>query len=114
MSSNQILHFSEMGVRRQNAVGVRVPGYQERNPVLGVPLKEKDGLLLGRSKEITSLKAQTERGTRDLGEEQVALGEPVHIARKYFLRSHASVRLPSIVADQMACEDFMTQGLENA
>ncbi len=48
-----------------------------------------------------------------LGDEQVALGEPVHIARKYFLRRHAPVGLPSTVAEQVACEHFMTQGLEN-
>ena len=78
-----------------------------------VALKKKDGLLGGRSKEIASLKTQTERGACRLRDEQFALGEPGHIARKYFLRSNAAVSLPSIVADQVACEHFMTQGLEN-
>ena len=111
--SNQFLQFPEMGVRRQYAVCVRVSGDQERNPVLSLPLKKKDGLLGGRSKEIASLKTQAERGARHLGDEQVALGEPVHIARKYFLRRHAPVGLPSTVAEQVACEHFVTQGLEN-
>src|SRR5882724_3382030 len=75
--------------------------------------KKKDGLLGGRSKQIASLKTQAERGAGHLGDEQVALGEPVHIARKYFLRRHAPVGLPSIVADQVACEHFMTQRLQN-
>src|SRR5260370_10299488 len=111
--SNQLLQFPDMGVRRQYAVCVRVPGDQERNPVRSVALKKKDGLLGGRSKEIASLKTQTERGACYLRDEQLALGEPGHIARKYFLRSNAAVSLPSIVADQMACYQFMTQGLEN-
>ena len=81
--------------------------------MLRVSFKKKDGLFGGRSKQVASLKTQTERGAGHLGDEQVALGEPVHIARKYFLRSHAPVGLPSIVADQVAGEHFMTQGLEN-
>ena len=102
-----------MGVRRQYAVWVRVSGDQQGNPVLCIPLEEKDGLLGGRSKEVARLKTQTERGARNLGDEQVALGEPIHIARKYFLRSYAPVGPPSVVAHQVACEDFMPKGLEN-
>src|SRR5258707_3880354 len=102
-----------MGVRRQYAVCVRVPGDQERNPVRSVALKKKDGRLGGRSKEIASLKTQTERGACHLRDEQFALGEPGHIARKYFLRSHAPVRLPSVFADQVAREHLVTQGFEN-
>ena len=82
--------------------------------MLCAPLKEKDGFLGGRSKEISGLKTQTERGARDLGDEQIARGEPVHIAREYFLRSHTSVSLPSVVVDQVACKHFMPQRLENA
>ena len=77
------------------------------------PLKEKDGLLRGCPEEIASLKAQTERRATDFRNEQVALGEPGHIARKYFLRSHAPVGIPRVFADQMTCQDFVTQGLEN-
>src|SRR5258706_11950885 len=102
-----------MGGRGRYAVLVGGPGDQGKNPGPSVPLKKKDGLLGGRSKEIASLKTQTERGACHLRDEQFALGEPGHIARKYFLRSNAAVSLPSIVADQVACEHFMTQGLEN-
>src|SRR5260370_22082322 len=111
--SNQLLQFPEMGVRRQYAVCVRVPGDQERNPVRCVALKKKDGLLGGRSKEIASLKTQTERGAGHLRDEQFALGEPGHIPRKYFLRSHAPVRLPSVFADQVARKHFGTPGFRN-
>jgi len=102
-----------MGVRREYAVWVRVSCDQERNPALCASVKKKDSLLGGRSKEIASLETQTKRGARYLGDEQVALGEPVHITRKYFLRSHVPVGIPSVVAHQVACEDFMPQTLEN-
>ena len=70
--------------------------------------KEKDGLLGGRSKEMASLKTQTERGACHLRDEQFSLREPGHVARKYVLRSNAAVSLPSIVEDQVAREHFMT------
>ena len=113
MPPNQFLQFSEMGVRRQHAVWVRVSGDQKRNPALCVSLKKQDGLFGGGSKQIASLKTQTERGTCHLRDEQFALGEPGHIARKYFLGRHAPVSLPSVVAYQVACEDFMPQRFEN-
>ncbi len=81
--------------------------------MLCVPLKKKDRLLRGCSEEIAGFEADAERGPGDLGDEQVALSEPVHIARKYFLRGHAPVRLPGIHADQVTRQDFMTQGLKN-
>ena len=73
-----------------------------------VALKKKDGLLGGRSKEMASLKTQTERGACHLRDEQFALCEPGHVARKCVLRSNAAVSLPSIVEDQVAREHFMT------
>src|SRR5260370_34923136 len=82
MPPNELLHFLETGVRHQYAVWVGIPGDQERNPLLCVPFKEKDGLLRGCSEEIASLKTEAERGARDLGDEQIALGGPVHIAGK--------------------------------
>jgi len=81
--------------------------------VLCIPLEEKDGLLGGRSKEVARLKTQTERGAGRLGDKQIALREPIHIARKYFLGSCAPVGPPSVVAHQVACENFMPKGLEN-
>lgn len=81
--------------------------------MLCILLEEKDGLLGGRSEEVARLKTQTERGAGHLGDEQVALGEPIHIARKYFLRCYAPVGPPSVLAHQVACENFMPKGLEN-
>src|SRR5260370_3314168 len=110
---NELLHFLETGVRHQYAVWVGIPGDQERNPLLCFPFKKKDGLLRGCSEEIASLKTEAERGARDLGDEQVALGEPVHIACKYLLRGHAPVRLPTSFADQLTGEHFLTHRLQN-
>ena len=81
--------------------------------MLCIPLEEKDGLLGSRSKEVARLKTQTERGAGRLGDKQIALREPIHIARKYFLGSCAPVGPPSVVAHQVACENFMPKGLEN-
>src|SRR5258706_12628551 len=102
-----------MGIWCQCAVWMRVSCDQERNPALCVSLKKKDGLFGGGAKEIASFKTQTERGACYLGDEQVAWGEPVHIARKYFLRSHAPVSRPSVLAHQVAGEDLVPQRLEN-
>src|SRR6266849_157942 len=63
--------------------------------------------------QVACLKTDTERGTRDLGHEEVALCEPVHIARKYFLRGLASIFLPCVLADQVPCKDLVAHGLEN-
>jgi hypothetical protein len=57
---------------------MRVPGNQKRNPMLRVSLKKKHSLFDGRSKEITSLKTLTERGTRHLGDELITLRQTVH------------------------------------
>jgi hypothetical protein len=54
---------------------------QERNPVLCIPLEEKDGLLGGRSKEIARLKTQTERGAGRLGDD-LALSEPIQSSKR--------------------------------
>ncbi len=113
MPPNQSLQLSEMGVRRQYAVWVGVSGDQGRNPALCVSRKKQDGFFCGGSKEIASFKTQTERGACYLGDEQVALGEPVHIARKYLLRRHAPVSRPSVLAHQVAGEDLVPQRLES-
>jgi hypothetical protein len=103
----------EIGVRRHCTVWVRVAGDQKRNPLRGGPFKKEDGLLGRRAQQIASLKSQTERRSGHLGDEQVALVDPIHIACKYFLRSYAPVGLPSIFPHQVACEHFVTQRFEN-
>ena len=81
--------------------------------MLCLPFKKKDGFLRGRPEEIASLKTETERGARDLGEEEVTLCEPLHVACKNLLRCYAPVCLPGIFLDQVAGEDFVTHGSEN-
>lgn len=92
---------------------MRIPGDQQRNPVPCVPLKKKDRLLRGCSEEIAGFETKAERGPGDLGDEQVALSQPVHITRKYFLRGYAAICFPGILADQVTREDFVPQGLES-
>ena len=104
---DELVQFLETGVRHEAAVWVSIPGNQQRNPMLCVPLKKKDRLLCGCSEEIAGFEAEAERGPGDLGDEQVALSEPVHIARKYLLRRHAPVSRPSVLAHQVAGEDLV-------
>src|SRR5205809_3044253 len=55
---------------------------------------QKNRFLLRCSKQIAGLKAQAKRRARDFGNEDIALCEPLHVARKNLLRRHAAVRAP--------------------
>jgi len=81
---------------------------QKGEPVLDSAVVEQDGLLGSRSQEITGLESQTKRGARDFGNEDIAFRKPLHIARKNLFRRHASVRVPSIVSEQVGGEDVVS------
>src|ERR1700756_1424263 len=58
---NQILQLFKLGIWNQNAVWMRIPRDQKRDPLPRTSLEEKNRLLLRRSKQIAGLKAQAKR-----------------------------------------------------
>jgi len=112
--SNQFLEFIKSRIRDQDAVTVRVSSDQQRNFLFRGSRVEKNGFFRRSSKQITSLEAQTKRGTRNFREEEITLCEPVHIARKNLLRRNAPIRFPGILLDQMLGEHVVSHGLKHS
>src|SRR6516165_9552728 len=111
--SNQVLQFVKSGIWDQDAVRMRIPHDQKRNPALRVSFVEENGLPLRGTEQVAGLEAQTKRRPGDFCSKEVALREPRHIARENLLRRHAPVRIPRVFSHQMAGQNFVSHRLEN-
>src|SRR3974390_937125 len=98
--SNQVLQFVKSGVWDQDAVRMRIPHDQKRNPALRVSFVEKNGLPLRGTEQVAGPKPKTNRPPGNFSSKEVALREPRHIARENLLRRHAPVRFPRIFSHQ--------------
>src|SRR5260370_4445178 len=64
------------------------------------------------AKQITGFETQAERSPGDLADEEIALLEPAHVAAVYLLGADRTVRLPCVIAHQMASQYFVSHPLQ--
>jgi len=86
---------------------VGVARNQKRHFFLDVEPIEQDDLFCRRTEQVTRLKAQAEGGTGNLGDENVALLQPCHVAKINVPWTNQSVRLPGVIIYQMTGEHVM-------
>src|ERR1700722_13193421 len=91
---------------------MRVSGVKERYFLLKVAPIKKNDLLRGCAEHLSGLESQAERGTRNLGDQDLALLKPRHVAPVHVLRADQPVPLPGVIVDQMAGQHFVSEALQ--
>jgi hypothetical protein len=112
--SNEKLHLLDIGVRNQDAAGMRISRDQKGYFLFKLAPIEQHHFLGSRSQKVTRLETQPEGRAGNLSDKAVALLKPLHVSVVDILRADEPVLFPCIISDQMFCEDVVPHGFEES